>query len=174
MRKLMPLYDRFLETLGICAGLVLAVIAALIALDVLIRNLGVGNFPWLIEVAEYGLYVSTFMAAPWVLHLGGHVRVDVLVTLLPDRAARILDFVINAIGLGICLTLLYYGAKAAQDAHFIGSMIFKELVIPEWALLSVIPVACMLLAFEFLLRLLRIGPESSVSEVDEVLSSERL
>lgn len=173
MRKAISLYGQFLEILGIGAGGVLATLATLIALDVLIRNLGIGNFPWLIEVAEYGLYISTFLAAPWVLHLGGHVRVDVLITLLPKPAAKALDALVDLTGLAISVMLLYFAVLAAHDAHSIGSMIFKELVLPEWVLLSVMPFGFALLAVEFALRLLRVSV-AAADERDEILSREGL
>ena len=76
------------------AGVSLGLIALTVTLDVGLRNLGWGNLPWLIEVAEYTLFVSTFLAAPWVLSLGAHVRVDVLVSALPRDAAVAVDFLV--------------------------------------------------------------------------------
>ncbi|MGI9464428.1 MAG: TRAP transporter small permease subunit, partial [Aestuariivirgaceae bacterium] len=62
--------------LGYLAGFALAALALLITTDVVIRNLGIGNFPWLLEVSEYVLFISTFLAAPWVLRENAHVSVD--------------------------------------------------------------------------------------------------
>jgi len=153
VRALRDYYHRFLAGLGLLAGVSLGLIALTVTLDVGLRNLGWGNLPWLIEVAEYTLFVSTFLAAPWVLSLGAHVRVDVLVSALPRDAAVAVDFLVDGIGLAIALVLLYFGFSAAADAHRIGSLIFKELVVPEWWLLSAIPVSAALLAIEFVFRI---------------------
>lgn len=148
-------YGWLMEGLGLLAGLAFAAMALLIGADVLLRNLALGNLPWVIEVVEYLLYLATFAAAPWVLYRGGHVRVDLLVTQLPPRAGRLLELLSDAIGLVICLLLAWFGAQAALQAQAIGALVFKELVLPEWPLLAAIPVAAGLLALEFVRRLAR-------------------
>lgn len=153
MASLSRAYARFLDFLGLAAGLVLATLALLIAGDVVARNLGLGNLPSLIEVTEYALYIATFAAAPWVLRQGAHVRVDLLVGLLPGPGARALERAADALGLGVSAVLFYFGYAAAADAKHIGSTIFKELVVDEWWLLAVIPASTALLTIEFALRL---------------------
>jgi len=148
-------YARLLELCGLLAGATIGVLALLVSVDVLIRNLGIGNFPWLLEVAEYALYVTTFLAAPWVLRLGAHVRVDLLLSVLPPAAARVLEIVVDALGAVICLVLFYYGLLAAVDSFGLGARIAKELLVTEWWLLAVIPLSSALLAVEFALRVRR-------------------
>ena len=155
MASLRLVYIGFLNLCGLIAGVVIALIAVLVSLDVVLRNLRLGNFPWLIEVTEYALYGITFLAAPWVLHLGAHVRVDILIEALPQKAATVLECLMDMLGLGLSLVLIYYGVIATLDAWTLGSLIFKELIIPEWQLLWVIPFSGGLLALEFMLRILR-------------------
>ncbi len=156
-------YARVLEVCGLMAGLVIAALAALISVDVGARNLGWFNFPWLLEVSEYALYVATFLAAPWVLYLGAHVRVDVLIEILPRAAAHRLEIAADCIGGAVALVLCYYGWLATADAFRLGSRVAKELVVAEWCLLVVIPVCAALLAVEFacrVVRALRAGPDA--------------
>ncbi len=148
-------YDRLLTACGYFAGLSIAALALLVTADVVMRNLGIGNLPWLTEVAEYALYGTTFIAAPWVLHQGSHVRVDVLVQRLPPRMATVLDAAVDVTGLAISLILFYYSLEATRDAYSQGSLIFKELVIPEWWPLTVLPVSFALLSVEFARRLVQ-------------------
>lgn len=157
MRVVWRVYGFVLGLCGAVAAAVFAALALMVTADVALRNLGLYNMPWLIEVAEYGLYVATFVAAPWILRLGGHVRVDVLVAALPDAWTRLIEVAVDALGLAISLVLFWYGTAAAADAHAIGSIIIKELVLPEWWLLSVIPVSTALLAIEFGRRLAAFG-----------------
>ena len=76
-------YERLLLAGAWAAALLIGAMALLIAGDVGLRTAGWGSLPWSVEVAEYILFGATFLAAPWVLREGGHVRVDVLVRLLP-------------------------------------------------------------------------------------------
>ena len=150
-------YDRLLDGFGILAGATIAALALLVSIDVVIRNIGIGNLPWVLEVTEYALYVSTFLAAPWVLRLGSHVRVDVLVNALPTAAARATNAAADVIGLAASAILLYYGLKATLASYADGSLIFKEVVVTEWYLLAAMPISAAFLIVEFVRRLVRPG-----------------
>lgn len=146
-------YARLLDACGLFAGGALGLLAILIAIDIVIRNLGIGHLGWLLEVSEYVLYVATFLAAPWVLRLGAHVRVDLLLNALPARLAAGLELLADALGGLASAVLFYYGLKATLRAHALGSLVIKELVFPEWWLLALVPVCAILLAIEFLRRI---------------------
>lgn len=148
-------HEALIKGLGLLAGIAFAVIAVLVTLNVILRGLGITNFPWLLEVSEYVLYIGTFLAAPWVLRLGAHVRVDLVVGMLPDNAARVVGICADMLGLLFCLVLTRHGWNVAADSFSRGDMMFKELVIPEWPLLAVIPFSALLLAIEFARRIRR-------------------
>ena len=156
MRALQRLYEGALAGLGLLAGLAFLALALLISIDVIGRNAGALNLPWLIEVAEYTLYVATFAAAPWVLHRNAHVRVDIVATALPPGPRWVAALVCELIGLGVSATLCAFGWRAARQAYDAGALVIKQLIFPEWWLLAVIPVAALLLFVEFGLRLGRL------------------
>lgn len=135
------------------AGALIVVMMAIVTTDVVLRNIGWGNLPWAMEVAEYILFIATFLAAPWALHRGVHVHVDVVTRLLPPRAKAATEVLAGLIGLVVSLFLLYYGVRAAWDSYRLDSLIFKHLVIPEWWLLSFIPLTGLLLSVESVLHL---------------------
>jgi len=138
------------------AGFVVVALALLISFDVMIRNLGLGNFPWLLEVSEYAIYVTTFLAAPWVLHQGAHVRVDLLINATPARFSRALELLVSAGGAVISGFLVYHGILVTAEAWQLNAMVIKELPVSEWVLLCVIPVSASLLLLEFILRGVRV------------------
>lgn len=146
-------YRTLLSACGLGAGLAIAGLALAITADVVLRNLGITNFPWLLEVSEYVIYIATFMAAPWVLHLGSHVRVDLVVTALPRRVAVAAEMLADVMGLATAIVLAWYGWRVTWDTFSRGDMLYKELVIPEWPLLAVIPVSGALMAIEFARRI---------------------
>jgi len=141
------------EGLAYGVGLMFGIGTALIALDVALRNLAGTGFPWLIDAIEYGLFAGTFLAAPWVLREGAHVRVDIVVTALPPRGAALLETIADLIGLAVCLILLWYGVKVTLTAQLLGSMVLKSIIFPEWWALAVVPLSSLLLAIEFVARL---------------------
>ena len=150
-------FGRIVDFLALLVGLMFGIGTALIALDVALRNLAGTGFPWLIDAIEYGLFAGTFLAAPWVLREGAHVRVDIVVTTLPPRGAALLEALADLIGLAVCLILLWYGVKVTLTAQALGSMVLKSIIFPEWWALAVVPVSSLLLAVEFVLRLRRAG-----------------
>ena len=153
MQSVSKVHAAVIAMLGFSAGVALACLAVLITIDVAIRNLGVGNFPWLLEVSEYVLFAATFLAAPWVLRENAHVRVDLLLTALPHAASRFLAGLADVLGLVISGVLTWYALRVTTDALDRGDLIFKELVVPEWPFFAVVVVSGGLLVAEFGLRL---------------------
>jgi len=137
-------------------ALVLGVLIALICLDIAIRNFGIGSLPWLIELTEYAMYAGTFLSAPWVLRLGGHVRVDAMLTALPKKHTVRLEQFVDLIGFAVALVLVYYGALAVIDAWMTNLVSRKTWNFDDWLLLLPIPISGVLLAIEFVLRMARV------------------
>ncbi|MHB8764073.1 MAG: TRAP transporter small permease [Deferrisomatales bacterium] len=148
-------YQQLLSGSGVLAGLFVGGIAVGVTADVVLRNLGLGGLPWMAEMSENALYVSTFLAAPWVLSQGAHVRVDLVVNSVPRAVRRVLEIAADLLGVAVSLVFLWFGYSATAEAARLGSVIAKQLVIPEWWLLCFIPLSFLLMTVEFVLRLRR-------------------
>lgn len=149
------LYRFLMQGCGVASALLFGIVALLVTLDVLMRNFGFGTLPWIVEVSEYSLPVATFLSAPWLLHNNQHVRVEILVTALSPRNARRLDQLADLVGLVGSLALVWYGCRIIVDSRGIGALIIKTLVFPEWWLFAPLPVGGVLLAIEFVRRIVR-------------------
>jgi TRAP-type C4-dicarboxylate transport system permease small subunit len=146
-------YERLLTACGFVAGATLAALALLITLDVLVRNLGLFSSGALLEITEYALFASTFLAAPWVLWAGSHVRVDLVLTQVPAPVARLMEIAADTAGL-VCSALLgWHGFNVTLVSFQRGDLIVKQLVVPEWMLMMFIPASCLLLVIEFSRRI---------------------
>ena len=156
MRAFIRSIDAVTEWLCTLFGTALGIIILLICVDIFMRNLRVGSLPWMVEVTEYTMYAGTFLAAPWVLRQGSHVRVDLLLIALPRAAARRLEQFTDVLGLIVSSIMLYYGCVVVLDAYRFKMVQFKSLAIPEWILLMPIVIGCTLLAVEFVLRMARV------------------
>lgn len=149
-------FERLLSFFSALFALAIGSIIVLICLDVALRDLGLGSLPWLIELSEYLMYAGTFLAAPWVLRQGSHVRVDMLFVALPKRLAIRLEQFVDFCGFGISLVLFYYGSAVVTDAWRSNMIAYKTWYVPEWLLFLAIPIGALLLAIEFVLRFMRI------------------
>jgi len=153
---LLRFFERVLSAFNLIFGLALGALIALMCADILIRNLRIGSMPWLLELTEYIMYSGAFLAAPWVLRQGNHVRVDALLAAVPKPVAVIMEIIVDIVGLCVSLVLLGYGAYASWDAFSSNMMQYKTWTVSEGLLLLPIPVAAALLSIEFVLRIFRV------------------
>ena len=140
---------------AVLVAISIGLITLLIPLNLALINLDLGGIWWLYEAVEYALYVGVFIAAPWVLHQGSHVRVDVLVSALPVKAGRQLDQFVNLVGVVLCVTLTIYGLRATLSEFEDGTLPDKDLRIANWFMISIFAFAFFMLTIEFLFRVLR-------------------
>jgi TRAP-type C4-dicarboxylate transport system permease small subunit len=138
--------------LAVAAALTLLAMVVMVAADILLRNLTRTGFAWSNEISEYALYVITLLTAPWLLRRGQHVRIDLVLTLVPARVAWLMEAASDVLGFAVCLVMMRYGLKMSIDSALLGSITIKNLVFPEWWLLWPLPVCFALLAAEFVFR----------------------
>jgi TRAP-type C4-dicarboxylate transport system permease small subunit len=152
MKKLSDAFGKLLNVLAVAAALTLLAMVVMVTADILLRNLTRTGFAWSNEVSEYALYVITLLTAPWLLRRGQHVRVDLVLTLVPVRVAWIMEALGDVLGFAVCLVMMRYGLKMTIDSAVLNSITIKNLVFPEWWLLWPLPVCFALLAAEFAFR----------------------
>jgi TRAP-type C4-dicarboxylate transport system permease small subunit len=156
VNKLSAIFGRLFDALAVLAALILLVMVVLVTADILLRNMTRTGFPWANEVSEYALYGMTLLTAPWLLRRGQHVRIDLLLSLVPPRVAWLMEAIGDVIGFLVCVVMVRYGYHMAADSFRIGSITIKNLVFAEWWLLAPLPLFFALLALEFVFRLHRL------------------
>jgi TRAP-type C4-dicarboxylate transport system permease small subunit len=154
--KLSAWFGRLLEVLAAMAASILLAMVILVTADIVLRNVGRGGFVWANEVSEYSLYLITLMTAPWLLRRGQHIRLDLVLVMLPERIAWLMEAASDFAGFFVSIVLVRYGLAMTYDSWQSGSITIKNLVFPEWWLLACLPAVFVLLAVEFLFRLDRV------------------
>ena len=171
MQRLSRLQEHLLNAMmGISCLLVLAMML-IITGDVVLRNLGLQGIPWSNEVSEDILYLVTLMTGPWLLRQGRHIRVDIVLRVLPPRRAWQLEWVGDLLGLACCLYFVWYGAKVTIASYLTAAVSIKTLVVPEWWLLAPLPVTFLLFAVEFVFRIHRLGRGERTARSEAVSAS---
>lgn len=145
-------YHLLMNACGATAALLFGGMALLVCADVVMRNVGLRSIAWSVEATEYILMVATFVASPWLLYLGDHIRVDIIARGLSAPIRRRLELATNLVCFAICAVLAWQSAAVARDTAEQGSLVFKVLVFPEWWLNLPMVFACTLLAIEFARR----------------------
>lgn len=157
MARLSRWYGRLLDGLLLIACLLLLAMALMIGADVLLRNVGAGGFAVSNELSEDFLYLITLFAAPWLLRQGQHIRVDIVLRVLPLKVAVVLEWLGDIIGLCCSLYFVVYGLRVTAASYASGALSIKTLITPEWWILAPLPFAFALLSIEFVFRMHRLA-----------------
>lgn len=156
MHRLSRSCERLFDALAALAALTLLAMVALVTADIVMRNTLRTGFSWANEVTEYALYLITLLTAPWLLRRGQHVRIDMVLVVVPPRLAWTMEALADTVGFAASLVLVWYGTIMTVQSAQLGSLTIKNLVFPEWWLLAPLPVCFALLAIEFMFRFQRL------------------
>jgi TRAP-type transport system small permease protein len=152
MTRLSAVFGRAFDALAVAAALILLAMVAIVTADVALRSTSGGGIAWANEISEYALYIMTLLTAPWLLRRGQHVRLDLLLTLVPPRIAWLMEAAGDVLGFAVSVVLVRYGLAMTMDSWRLGAITIKNLVFPEWWLLALLPATFALLAVEFVFR----------------------
>jgi TRAP-type C4-dicarboxylate transport system permease small subunit len=155
MKKLGEAFDRLLALTAVVPGVIIALLALGVAWEVFTRNLGVTGFYWMLEAVEYGLLILTMVGAAYVLSIGRHVTVDLVLNAVPPHIHRWFRIVIDLVIVLVAGVILYYGAIVAHLAYVEDSTLYKSFDIKEWMPMAVVPVGMLLFTIEALRQLIR-------------------
>lgn len=165
-------FGTLIDALALVASALLLAMMLIICGDVLTRNVALPGMPtglaWSNEISELMLYLLTMLAAPWLLREGRHIRVDILLRVLPPRTAYAFEWITDVLGLGCCCCMVWYGSAATARSIQSDALSIKTLVMPEWWFMAPLPVCFALLAVEFCFRMARLAAAEARPRDDAV------
>jgi len=156
MEKLGKAFDRLLALTGVVPGGIVAVLAVGVSAEVFARNLGLSGFYWMLEAVEYGLLFLTMLGAAYVLSIGRHVSVDLVLNGLSGRYRNALEIAINVVVVLVGLIVVYYGMLATSLAYSEDSTLYKSFEIKEWIPMAVVPGGMALFTIEAIRQLVHL------------------
>ncbi|MEI6767436.1 MAG: TRAP transporter small permease [Betaproteobacteria bacterium] len=165
MDRLSLLFGRLIEALAALGCALLFAMMIIIVGDVLLRNFAISFLPkglaWSNEVSELMLYLITMCVAPWLLRQGQHIRVDIVLQVIPAKLAWSLEWLGDLLGFLCCFTIMVFSFKASLSSYQSGALSIKTLVTPEWWSLAPLSFVFMLLSVEMIFRMRRLyqGPK---------------
>jgi TRAP-type transport system small permease protein len=171
MERLSLFYGRLLDGMVLAACFLLLGITFLIGFDVLLRNLGAGGIPPSNELSEYALYLTTILAAPGLLRRGQHIRIDIVLRMLPPPVAWIFEWFGDITGMICSLFFVWYGARVTIASYLAGSVSIKTLILPEWWIFVPMPVCFLMVAIEFIFRMRQLALSERAPRADAVSAS---
>jgi TRAP-type C4-dicarboxylate transport system permease small subunit len=150
MRLIFWLNGWLVRILCVLAVLVVAIMALGVSAEVLLRMFKFPSIIGLIELTEYGLFISTFFMAPHLLRSNEHIRVDIVMSRVDPATARVVEYFVLAAIIVVCVVTGVVSTSMLIDSIRDGTMIFKDLVIPKWWLDWIIPLTALVLGLQAL------------------------
>jgi len=163
------LIARVSRAAALLSGLATLALVLLISFDVLMRYFL--NRPQLIvdEVAPYLLLIVIFGAAAQTFRIGGHVRVDLITSLLPGAVRAWLRAFNLALGILFLSVVIWVTTQSALTAFRYGR-VSAVMLYPLWVPMLMIPAGLLIMALCMLGTLGRqieaaLGPPAGRDEV---------
>lgn len=128
MRTLLDLLYRLCAAL---AALSLLIICGLILASSIGRALGI-VVPSANELAGFAMASATFLALAPTLRAGGHIRVKLVIGLLPARARRWTEAWCLLVALALVSYLAYWASNFTYQSYQFGDLATGLLAVPMW------------------------------------------
>jgi TRAP-type transport system small permease protein len=150
--------------LCVVAVIVLAIMALGVSAEVILRMFKFPSIMGLIELTEYGLFISTFFVAPHLLRTNEHIRVDIVMSRVDPVNARRVESLVLATIIAVSVVTGVIGSMILYANVRAGTLIFKDLIIPQWWLDWIIPLTSLAMALQALeMMIANINAPSAVS-----------
>ncbi len=143
--------DRLNDLFSLVAGAVIGFTALIVIYEVVMRYLIKRPTTWVNDISEILLVYCTFLGAAWVLRVGGHIKVDIVVTLMRQRHQVFMGIIQDILSLFFCVVFTWI-----TWASFWDSIVTQERTagglfsVPLWAVYGVIPLGALLLSLQLI------------------------
>ncbi|MBI4284641.1 MAG: TRAP transporter small permease [Chloroflexi bacterium] len=162
-------FDRLLRYLSVILGGLIAYLVLGVTYEVIMRY--VFNHPsqWSVDATEYSLLFILFLGSAWVLAGEAHVKVDILLVILPRRVQHVMNAVTSAIAAVGCALFFWQSVTQTWTAFVGKEFIWKSLILPKWPSWAVMSFGMLLLVIQFSRRAWRFAREQPEKELAEKL-----
>jgi TRAP-type transport system small permease protein len=150
MRLIFRLNGWLVRILCVLAVIVIAAMAIGVSAEVILRVFSFPSIAGLIELTEYGLFISTFFMAPHLLRTNEHIRVDVMMSRVDPQTARRVEYAVLVSIIAVSIVTGLVGTGILVNHFQAGTLVFKDLIIPQWWLDWIIPLTSLAMALQAL------------------------
>lgn len=152
---LAKILDNITFKLNGLSGICICIITIFILAEIIARKFFNYGFLFVLEVSSYLLATSWFLSAAYTLRTDGHIRINVLTSVLKtDRATRFVD--IFATVLGIVISLIFFRAVLilTSDSYFFNKTSFSPLRAPLYIPQTFIAIGMFFMLIQMIVRLM--------------------
>ncbi len=135
-----------------CFALALMLIA-----EVALTSLAGWSQPWAVEYSAYLCAIALFGGSGYALRKGAHIRVGVVLGLLPARLRRALDIACTAVALVVASILCGALADLALRSRALSSVSYYTMQTPLWVPQGLLAASVAILTLALAARLARLA-----------------
>ncbi|WP_269495506.1 TRAP transporter small permease subunit [Castellaniella sp. S9] len=139
--------------LFIIAAALMAIVVPVMMFEVISRYVFHAPTVWGMELAVLLFGPYFLLGGPYVLHLGGHVNMDLFRSRMSPRTGRAVDIFNQLVILFFCAVLLYYAVPLAMQAMAYRETTFSAWNPPLWPYKFAVPASLLLLGLQSLAEL---------------------
>ena len=141
----MKLLDRLATASGVAAAVALLMIAVVILAQIAARLLGT-QIPAADDFAAWSMAASAFLALPYALQHGEHIRVTLILQRLSGRTERVVETLATAMGLLLSVWAAWHACTFVFDSWRYDEVAQGVLRVPLWIPQIAMPIGLVLLA----------------------------
>jgi C4-dicarboxylate transporter, DctQ subunit len=146
-------FDKLIYAMAFLGGVMILFAMAAVCLDVVMRYLFNRPMSWVLQVCEYILLYAPFLAAAWVLREDGHIKVDIVLSLMNPGFQRFVHVLSSILGFVVMAVITYYGIEVVGELYLSSQPTLGSYRFPQFAITLAVPLGSLVLAVQFLRRL---------------------
>lgn len=151
-----------------CSGSLMLIVAILITSEVISRKAFSYHIIAADELAGYALAITTSWSISFTLLERGHIRVDALYMILPNKIQAILD-IIGLFALSVFpLSLSWYAYHMLNNSWDLGKVSNTAMAVPLWIPQGIWFIGLIFFSFTTVILLLRTLVLFSIGDVEQV------
>ena len=161
MKRYVSIVEALSRLCGVASMLLIAASTLVVSQMVFMRYVLGASTAWQTEFVVYAMIASTFIGAPYVLMLKGHVSVDLLPNLLGGTAKRLLDVLAALLSLAFCGLLAWSGWHYFYEALSKGWTTDTVWALPLWIPLLPLPLGIIILCLQYVAEIYKNWTETT-------------
>ncbi|MEH6546808.1 MAG: TRAP transporter small permease [Sneathiella sp.] len=153
--QLLSIFDKMTRALGTFSAWLFFFIGLIVTYEVVMRYVFNAPTIWVEEISRMLLLWGIFSASAFVLYNNDLIRINMLLTVLPDRLRRVMDIAAYIFIFGFAVFIAWWGGVIAVDVWITNETTGSMLDIPLWWSEIVIPIGFGLLAVQCVVEIIR-------------------
>lgn len=153
--KALKWIDFINEKVGLFCGWVILVMTLTVTYDVVMRYFFNNPTDWGLELNIYLLVTASFLAGGYCFFHDGHVRVDIIYQVIPQRFRALLDVITSVLFFLFVLVVVWKGWEFAYESFEEGKRSSEAMGWPLYPSQMMIPIGGLLLGLQGVAKLCR-------------------